>query len=185
VKYTLTLTRWHKVAERIKAAIKESEARAIAAFTATAISPWNKEGVEVKAFEIAARGKADVAFVETGLSAVAEIRAALTRRNAGLGIADKLAEADAVNRRAALYLAIVEKQRADMVRPEDLRHVPQAGGAITLAIAERPLVEELALKLAADQARMHALLDEVAELNRSKLELELPDELAIVAGLAA
>jgi hypothetical protein len=185
VKYTLTLTRWHKIVERIKAAIKESEARALAAFTATAISPWNKEGVEVKAFEIAARGKADVAFVETGLGALAAIRGALMRRNAELGIGDKLAEADAVSRRAALYLAIVEKQRADMVRPEDMRHLPQAGAAVTLAIADRAFIDELALKLAADQARTHALLDEVAELNRSKLELELPDELTIVAGLAA
>lgn len=197
MKYVLTLSRWHKVAERIKAAIKESEARAVAAFTATAISPWNKEGVETKAFEIAARGKADIALVESGLSAVAAIRAALARRNAELGIGDKLAEADAVSRRAALYRTIVDKQSADMVRPEDMRHVPaltandepyfmrRGGASITLAIAEPPFLEELRLKLAADQARSHALLDEVADLNRSKLELELPDELTIIAGLAA
>lgn len=185
MKYALTLSRWHKVAERIKAAIKEREARVLAAFTATAISPWNKEGVEIKASEIAVRGKADVALIESGLSAVAAIRAALARRNAELGIGDKLAEADAVSRRAALYLAIVEKQSADMVRPKDMRHVPAAGASVTLAIADRPFVEELALKLAADQARAHALLDEVADLNRSKLELELPDELTIITGLAA
>lgn len=147
MKYALTLSRWHKVAERIKAAIKEREARVV---------------VELKASETAARGKADVALIESGLSAVAAIRAALARRNAELGIGDKLAEADAVSRRAALYLAIVGKR----------------------GIADRPFVEELALKLAADQARAHALLDQVAELNRSKLELELPDELTIIAGLA-
>lgn len=197
MKYALTLSRWHKVAERIKAAIKEREARVLAAFTATAISPWNKEGVEIKASEIAVRGKADVALIESGLSAVAAIRAALARRNAELGIGDKLAEADAVSRRAALYRAIVDKQSADMVRPEDVRHVPAAAAndepyfmrravaSITLAIADRPFLEELALKLAADQARAHALLDEVADLNRSKLELELPDELTIITGLAA
>lgn len=196
MKYALTLSRWHKVAERIKVAVKESETRAVAAFTTTAISPWNKEGVESKAFEIAVRGKADIAFVESGLSAVAAIRSALARRNAELGIGDKLAEADAVSRRAALYRTIVDKQSADMVRPENVRHVPalvaddepyflRRGASITLAIAEEALLEELRLKLAADQARSHALLDEVADLNRSKLELELPDELTIIAGLAA
>jgi len=197
MKYSLTLGRWHKVVERIKAAIKESETRAIAAFTATAISPWNKEGVETKAFEVAARGKADVAFVESGLDVVAAIRAALARRNAELGIGDKLAEADAVSRRAALYRAILEKQHVDMVQPENLRHVPAAAAddeacctrrsaaSITLAIADHAILEELRLKLAADQACSHALLDEGADLNRSKLELELPDELTIVAGLAA
>ena len=39
MKYTLTLTRWHKVAERINAALKEREANVKTAFTATAISP--------------------------------------------------------------------------------------------------------------------------------------------------
>jgi len=197
MKYTLTLSRWHKVAGRIKTAIRESESHAVAAFTATAISPWNKEGVETKAFELAARGKADVAFVESGLDVVAAIRAALARRHAELGIGDKLAEADAVSRRAALYRTILEKQHADMVQPENVRHVPAAAAdeevyftrrpsaSIILAIADHAFLEELRLKLAADRARSHALLDEVADLNGSKLELELPDELTIVAGLAA
>ena len=64
MKHTLTLTRWHKVAERINAALKERDARAVAAFTAATISPWNKEGVEQKAAAIGARAKADLAIVE-------------------------------------------------------------------------------------------------------------------------
>ncbi len=36
MKYTLTLSRWHKVAERINVALKEREANVKAAFTATA-----------------------------------------------------------------------------------------------------------------------------------------------------
>lgn len=53
MQYALTLSRWHKVAERINAALKERESDVKAAFTATTISPWNKEGVEEKAAEIA------------------------------------------------------------------------------------------------------------------------------------
>src|SRR5882672_7204317 len=79
VKHTLTLTRWHKVAERINAAIKERDARVIVAFTAATISPWNKEGVEQKAASIAARAKGDLAIVEQGSAAVAAIRSALAR----------------------------------------------------------------------------------------------------------
>src|SRR2546422_5704066 len=103
MKHTLTLTRWHKVAERINAARKERDARAIAAFTAATISPWNKEGVEQKAAAIGARAKADLAIVETGTAAVAAIRAALARKNAELGIAARLAEVEAANRRIGLY----------------------------------------------------------------------------------
>ena len=47
------------------------------------------------------------------------------------------------------------------------------------------LLAELASKLARDQARSHALLDEIADLNREKLELEVAPELQEIAGLAA
>ena len=42
MKHTLTLSRWHKVAERMQLAIKERETAVKSAYTATAISPWNK-----------------------------------------------------------------------------------------------------------------------------------------------
>src|SRR5438477_546284 len=124
MKHTLTLTRWHKVAERVNAALKERDARAVAAFTAATISPWNKEGVEQKAAAIGARAKADLAIVEAGTAAVAAIRAALARKNAELGIAARLAEVEAANRRIALYRTVLDKQSVDMVEPEHVRHVP-------------------------------------------------------------
>jgi hypothetical protein len=196
--HTLTLTRWHKVAERINAALKEREARAVAAFTAAAISPWNKEGVEQKAAAIAARAKADLALVEQGSGAVAAIRAALALRNAELGIAARLAEVEAANRRIALYRAVLEKQSVDMVQPEHVRHVPahavpegepswgrREAPRITLQVADAALLAELASKLAREQARTHALLDEIADLNREKLELDIAPELDEIAALAA
>jgi hypothetical protein len=198
VKHTLTLTRWHKVAERINAALKERDARVVAAFTAATISPWNKEGVEQKAAGIAERGKADLALVEQGSAAVAAIRSALARRNAELGVAARLAEVEAANRRIALYRAVLEKQSVDMVQPEHVRHVPAHAVAegepswgrreaprITLQVADGALLAELAVKLAREQARSHAVLDEIADLNREKLELEVAPELDEIAGLAA
>jgi len=84
-----------------------------------------------------------------------------------------------------------------MVRPADVRHVPvtagadeslwsrRSGPAITLAIADRALMDDLRSKLAREEARAHVLLDAVADANREKLELELADELVEIAGLAA
>jgi hypothetical protein len=83
------------------------------------------------------------------------------------------------------------------VRPEDVRHVPatagrdeplwprRSGSGITLAIADKALLDELRAKLAREQARSHALLDAIADANREKLELELADDLLEIAGLAA
>lgn len=195
--YSLTLSRWHKVVERLNAALKEREARAVIAFTAAAISPWNKEGVEQKAAGIAARAKADLALVEQASAAVAAIRSALAARNAALGIAARLAEVEAANRRIALYRAVLEKQTVDMVQPEHVRHVPAVAVAdtepawgrrepprITLQVADAAYLAELAAKLAREQARTHALLDEIADLNREKLELAVAPELIEIAGLA-
>lgn len=197
MKYSLTLTRWHKVAERINTALKEREARTLTALTATSISPWNKEGIEAKAEEIARRAEEDLALIETGTAMVARIRAALGQRNTELGIGERLAEADAANRRAKLYRELRGKQSADMVRPGDVRHVPpgiagddgiwtrRSSATITLAIADKALLDGLRAKLAREEARSHALLDAIADANREKLELELVDELTEVAGLAA
>jgi hypothetical protein len=198
MKHTLTLTRWHKVAERINVALKERDARAIAAFTAATISPWNKEGVEQKAAAIAARAKADLAIVEAGTAAVAAVRAALARKNAELGIAARLAEVEAANRRIALYRTVLDKQSVDMVEAGHVRHVPAHAvpegesswvrrdpPRITLQVADAALLAEIASKLAREQARAHVLLDEIADLNREKLELDLASELEEIAGLAA
>ena len=199
MKYTLTLTRWHKVAERINAALKEREANVKTAFTATAISPWNKEGVEEKAADIARRATESLAIVEAGALAGAMIRAALAGKNAQLGIAGRLAEVEAANRRAALYKAVIDGQKPDMVQPENVRSLPgeligeseswgfarRAAVAVTLQTADAALLDSLRERLTREQARATRLLDEIADLNREKIEIEVPQDVVAIAGLAA
>jgi hypothetical protein len=199
MKHLLTLSRWHKVAERINAALKEREANVKTAFTATTISPWNKEGVEEKAVEIARRAAEDLELIEAGSRTVASIRAALALRNAELGIAGRLAEVEAANRRSALYKAVIDGQNADMVRAQNVRTLPgeligesdswgmhrRTALAVTLQTADRELLEALREKLAREQARSTRALDEIADLNREKLEIEVPQEVVGIAGLAA
>ena len=198
MQYTLTLSRWHKVAERINTALKQRETELKAALTATTISAWNKEGVEEKAAEIARRAAGDLALIEVGTRAVAQIRAALAIRNAELGVSAKLAEAESANRAVAVYRAVIDGQKADMVRPESVRALPamlaeadtfgfgrRSAAVVTLQIANAELVESLREKLAREKARATRLLDEVADLNREKLEIDVPNEVIEIAGLAA
>src|SRR5690606_6940431 len=120
MKYTLTLSRWHKVAERINAALKNSETYIKTAYTATTISPWNKADIEAKATMIGKRALEELDRFAAGAQAIATIRSVLARRNAEHGIADRLAAADAANRRAAIYKSFLDGQKMDMVRPEDV-----------------------------------------------------------------
>jgi hypothetical protein len=199
MKHTLTLTRWHKVAERIHAALKERETAVKTALTATTISPWNKAAVQDKAAGIADRAAQDLALIEAGAQAIATIRAALAVRNAQLGIAGKLAEAEAAKRRAALYRSVIDGQKPDMVRPQDMGALPaelvgeteqwsvlrRTAVTVTLQIADGTLVGALREKLEREQARATRLFDEVADLNRDTLEIEVPDAVVMIAGLAA
>ena len=198
MKLSLTLNRWHKVAERINAAVKEREAKVKDAFVATTISPWNKQGVEEKAAAIVARAADDLAILEIGTGAVARIRAALAIRNAQLGISEKLAEAEAAKRRAALYRAVIDGQKPDMVLPEAVRALPDLAGdsdafsygrrmtaTVTLQTADQATIDELRGKLADEVGLATRLLDDVADLNRDKLEIDLPQQVLGIAGLAA
>lgn len=199
MKCMLTLSRWHHVAERINTALKEREAGVRAAFTATAVSPWNKENIESKAERLARRAAEDLHLFETGVQAVAAIRTQLALRNAELGVAAKLSEVESENRRAALYKAVLDGQRVDMVRPENVRTLPadavsksdvwefsrrRSEGAVTLELASTELLDSLRTRLAQAQARAVRLLDEIADLNREKAEIDVPEAIAAIAGLA-
>ncbi len=196
MKFNLTLSRWHKVTERINAASKECETRVKAAFTNTTVSSWNKDGIEEKAADIARRAAQDLMLVEAGTRAVEIIRATLAIRNAELGIAGRLAEVEGANRRASLYKAVIEGQNADMVRAESVRNLPEhvnqsdwlsrrSALVVTLQTADRDLLENLRGKFALEQARAVRALDEIADLNRERIEIEVPEEVIEIARLAA
>ena len=196
MKYSLTLSRWHKIVERMNAALKEREARIKTAFIDTTISSWNKEGIEDKAAEIARRAAGDLLLAEAGSQVIASIRATLALRNAELGIAGRLAQVEAMNRRSGLYKAVIEGQKADMVRPEAVRSLPELAAqsdwlsrrsalAVTLQIADRELLETLRTKLAQEQGQAMRILDEIADLNRETVEIDMPQEVLEIAGLAA
>ena len=51
--------------------------------------------------------------------------------------------------------------------------------------ADAALLDSLRERLAREQARATRLLDEIADLNRDKIEIEVPQEVVAIAGLAA
>ncbi|MCC6472845.1 MAG: hypothetical protein IT514_03775 [Burkholderiales bacterium] len=57
--------------------------------------------------------------------------------------------------------------------------------ALTLQTADRELLEALREKLAGELADSVRVLDEIADLNREKLEIDVPQEVLGLAGLAA
>ncbi len=94
---------------------------------------------------------------------------------------------------------MIDGQKPDMVRPENVRVLPgeligeseswgfarRAAVAVTLQTADTALIDTLREKFAREQARATRLLDEIADLNRETVEIEVAQDVAGIAGLAA
>lgn len=192
--YTLTLTRWHKVAERLAREYGESVSDSRSTLTQTAISAYLGEAQEefLQTQTQTALANLDRAFQIQ--DAVAHIRHLVGDANVREGVSAKLAEFDKLNRRVKALSEVVESQSSDMVQVTQLRSIPKdyvADGAsydskrpkIKVRMLDTPALERLADQLSNARKAAYALSDEVSDLNKAKLSIELETEVASAAGL--
>lgn len=192
--YTLTLTRWHKVAERLARDYGESVSESRSALSQTVISSYLGEEQEqfLKVQARNALGNLERAFRIQ--DAVAHIRHLVGEANVREGVSAKLAEFDKLNRRVKTLAEVVDSQSTDMVPVTQLRHIPKdyvADGAnydskrpkIKVRMLEMQELESLGDQLTAARKAAYALSDEVSDLNKARLAIELETEVASAAGL--
>jgi hypothetical protein len=196
--HTLSLTRWHKVDERLNALVKEQTQMVTDVYNQTSISYWHRRTAD-KMLQV--RSDAAVAAftqIELELEAIATIRKALARKNAELGIADLLADVEVLNRRIGIYKVLLAGQGSDMVDPDALASLPDVApgedssslfgrrpNMISVRMLPLDQAEGMQVELRELQAQAHALLDEISDRNKEKITLELPDEIARLTGLAS
>ena len=192
--YTLTLTRWHKVAERLARDYGESVSDCRTTLSQTVISAYLGEEQEqfLQTQTQNALGNLERAFRIQ--DAVAHIRHLVGNANVHEGVAAKLAEFDKLNRRVKTLSEVVGSQGTDMVSVTQLRSIPKdyvADGAsydskrpkIKVRMLGMQDLEELADQLDAARKAAYALSDEVSDLNKARLSIELETEVASAAGL--
>ena len=192
--YTLTLTRWHKVAERLARDYGESVSECRSTLSQTVISAYLGEEQEqfLQTQTQNALGNLERAFRIQ--DAVAHIRHLVGNANVHEGVAGKLAEFDKLNRRVKTLSEVVDSQSTDMVSVTQLRSIPKdyvADGAsydskrpkIKVRMLGMQDLEKLANQLDAARKAAYALSDEVSDLNKAKLSIELETDVASAAGL--
>ena len=192
--YTLTLTRWHKVAERLAREYGEAVSESRSTLTQTAISAYLGEEQEefLQTQTQTALTNLDRAFRIQ--DAVAHVRHLVGDANVREGISAKLAEFDKLNRRVKALSEVVESQSSDMVSVTQLRSIPKdyvADGAsydskrprIKVRMLDTQALERLADQLSNARKAAYALSDEVSDMNKAKLSIELETEVASAAGL--
>jgi hypothetical protein len=192
--YTLPLTRWHKVAERLSRAYGELTQAAHRFLAETKVTGYlGEQQVE----RLQAQGAEQLEALQRAFRLQEEqvgVRRAIGEANARTGINAELAEHDALARRLKFLEALLAAQSSQMVGLDELEKLPgpQLPQGQFFSESDRTLaVQTLAPAAEADlrqevealRARVYALADRINDLNRERLTLELSEDAARVAGL--
>lgn len=192
--FTLSLTRWHKVAERLSREYTETVYKAKQVLTQTRVSAYVGQAQEDSLRQEATEWRDRLARAFRLQDGITEIRRVLGDRNAEEGVSSLLAEFDKLNRRQKVLTEIVEGQSADMIGIDELRNMPGdyvADGdnydrrrpQLRVRLLERAELRRLQEELGAIRSKAYALADAIADRNRATVALELTDEVATAAGL--
>lgn len=189
--FTLTLTRWHHVAARIKALAKSKLEEAQQTLGGTVVdNPLTAQ--QIQALE--ARGKRALDQLQEGLSAleaVGKIRRALAEANGKHGVAAMLAEAEEKRARAR---ALDSFAQIDLLSATPIANVNDAlakrssersvyHGGIRVSTVDIGALDFVREQRRALEAQAAAITDQVAELNRTTISIELDEDLAKEVGL--
>ena len=191
---TCTLTRWHKVAERLSREYTESVYAAKQTLSNTRVSSYL--GVEQQeALHLAAQdAKERLERAFRVQDAVTEVRQALGDANVKNGVSTKLAELDKLNRRLKVLTELIESQNPSMISIDQLQSIPAdyvADGnsydskrpQLHMRLLGKNDLMEIKRDFESIRARSYTLSDEIADLNRATLSLTVSDEVATLAGI--
>ena len=190
----LSLSRWHKVAERLAREYTETVYGAKQALTQTRVSACLGESQEKALRDESEEWQKRLAWVFQVQDTLAAVRCALGNANVQNGVAGKLAEFDKLNRRQKVLTELIEGQGADMIAIDELKSIPQdyvADGdrydskrpQLRVRMLDRAAVAQLKQQLEGVRSRAYALSDEIADLNRATLSIAIPDDVASLAGI--
>lgn len=191
--YTYTLTRWHKVAERLTKEFNELSKSAKNGLTNTFVTEYLGEQQEKRLTQLRDNCLTQLDRALLIQDVVVAIRQALSAANERIGISRELAEYDKRVKRANLLSSIVQAQVAELIVISELKEVKNPARSdnysnrgtsrIAVGLLEGEQLSALRERTAEATAAMYTQADHVAELNKAQLTLELPADVAAIAGL--
>lgn len=179
----ITLSRAHKIAERLKQIIAEQTAevqRLVAVQRLRGTTSHDQERLREraqKAFECASKA-------ERFSQALAKLRAAISKENEARGISEQLARLEAINRVIALKKGMVTAADQEGISIDALAsYTPLgSGGSITstpwidVVVLDRQAREKIEADLKQLQKEAFALSDQIAEANAKRFTIEFEEE---------
>lgn len=186
---TVSLTRAHKISERLKTYSTQLLADATTAAGVTAITGRATGQLE----RLRAKGKTALELTkqaERYLRAASAVRTIISRENEVRSISAKLAELDAVNKLVGHLKGMVEAAQAGSLELAELADYTVIGkenaySSLVVNTVEPDERKLMSATLAALQREVVQLSDAIAEANAARLSFELEDDLAAIATGAA
>lgn len=179
MKQTVSISRLHKLAERLKTRVAEinSETQVMAN-----PSTWRGPvtGVQIARAQAQAESVVRNLLEAERLSReMARIRGIVSMHNETLGISAKLARQDALSRHMGVVKTVLASAASREVMASDMV-VGQSTGdyGMTVSGLGETQIQQLKAELTRLQREVFALSDEVAEANATRVELELADDIA-------
>ncbi|MDD2743323.1 MAG: hypothetical protein PHV02_13705 [Rhodocyclaceae bacterium] len=191
--YTLSLSRWHKVAERLSRTYTELTQNSRQTLINTQVSGYLGETQIARLVEQREKAMANIEHAFAIQDSIVAIRRILGEANARIGVARELAEQDALTRRQKFLESIVVAQGSEMVRLEELSSLPKqivsedrydrSRGQVRVGLLDETQLAGIKKQADGLLSRVYTLADRVSDLNRERLSIELPEATAAAAGL--
>lgn len=191
--YERTLSRWHKVVERLTAELNQHFTTATQELSIADVREYLGESQVEQLHQQTERGLEALERASTIQSSITQIRTAVGAANQTHGITALVAEQDALQRRLQVMKTILAKQKGvGAVRPEELSQVRppspkpdfySRSGTIPVRVMNTAQQRQVAEESAALAVRIYALSDVLADRNRALLRIAVPKDMAALAAL--
>jgi len=188
--FTLTLSRWHAVAERLQAKARELTVQAQQTLGRTQVAAYH--GQEQTLRTDATDAKAKIALVRRLHQQLGTIRARLGQANQEQGVTAALAEQQVLKNTLALLRELGGIDTSQQASIDTLADTFAKRAGTTVAVYDRQVavamltreeVKAFQAEAEAVQAKAYALADQINDLNREKLSIDLDQDIAALAGL--
>lgn len=190
--FSLPLSRWHHVADRIRQIgdSKSNEAFAVLATTQLGTPIDAEQSLALK--ERGKKALSNIELARQAVTVVGTIRDELAKANAAYGINSLLSQAESKRREAQLLrrfgnIDLVTKvpldQSNSVLASQQKEREVYTRASVNVALVSAQSLAGFSDLASALDSQAAAINDQVAELNRNKLSIELPVDLAKAAGL--
>jgi len=186
--YSCTLTRWHKVTERLTKEFSALTKSAKSGLAETTVTEYLGEAQETRLIDLRDNCLKQIDSALAVQDAIVHIRQTLGAANESQGVSRALADYDKLVKRVNLFESLLSARSSEQVAIGELKAVKNPGRSekyldrgqpkIAVAMLEGEPLEQLQAQFSEATTAMYVQADRLADLNKWVLEIALEPEIA-------